>query len=112
DVVVLAVDELDREVDDREPDEETALGLLAHALLDRRYVFPRDVAALDQVLEDHALAAFARRDDDLGLTELAGTARLLLVSVGDLDLASEAFAVSHLRGADVRFHLELALHAI
>src|SRR5690606_29534316 len=112
DVVVGTVEQGDREIDDREADEVTALGLLAHALLDRRDVLARDVAALDLVVEDDALAALARRDAHLGAAELAGAARLLLVRVVDLDLAGEALAVRHLRGADVSLDLELALHAV
>ncbi|EAQ30599.1 hypothetical protein NAP1_07465 [Erythrobacter sp. NAP1] len=112
DIVVLAVDQTDREVDDREADQVTTFSLLAHALFNRRDVFARNVTALDLVFEDDALAAFTGGDDNLGFTELTRTTRLLLVGVGELDFAGERFAVCHLRRTDVCFDLELALHTI
>jgi hypothetical protein len=50
DVVILAVDQRDLEVDDREADQAPGLGR-PHALLDRWDIFLRDVAALDDVEE-------------------------------------------------------------
>ena len=88
------------------------LGGLAHALLDRRDIFARDVAALDLVEEGDAGAALARGDRDLDLAELAGAARLLLVGVGQLDRLREALAIGDLRSADIGLDLELALHAV
>ena len=61
-VVILAVQQVDREVDDRETDQRPCLRRLAHALLDRRDIFARDVAALDLVEEGDARSAFARGD--------------------------------------------------
>src|SRR5690606_26506040 len=108
DVVVLAADPLDGEVDDWEADQRTALPLLAHALLNRRDVLAGDVTALDLVVEDHALAALARGDDHFRLTELTRTTRLLLVGVGDFDFTGEALAIRHLRCTNVGLNLELA----
>src|SRR3546814_8414733 len=112
DVVIRAVGELDFEVDDREADHVTVFGRLAHALFDRRDIFARNVAALNLVDESDARAAFAGSDADLDAPELARAARLLLVGIVDIDGLRERFAVRHLRRADVRFDLELALHAI
>ena len=47
DVVVLAVDQMDLEIDDREADQRAGLSSLAQALLDGRDIFLRNVAALD-----------------------------------------------------------------
>src|SRR3546814_10981994 len=82
------------------------------ALFDRRDIFARNVAALDLVQEGDARATFAGSDADLDAAELARAARLLLVGIVDIDGLRERFAVRHLRRADVRFDLELALHAI
>src|SRR3546814_21144803 len=79
---------------------------------DLRDIFARNVAALDLVDESDARAAFAGSDADLDAPELARAARLLLVGIVDIDGLRERFAVRHLRRADVRFDLELALHAI
>ena len=46
------------------------------------------------------------------MAELAAAAGLLDVFAFALDLAADGFAVGHLRLADVRFHLELAPHAV
>src|SRR3546814_1439849 len=75
-------------------------------------IFARNVAALDLVEEGDARAAFSGSDADLDAAELARAARLLLVGIVDVDGLRERFAVRHLRRADVRFDLELALHAI
>src|SRR5690606_1429154 len=109
DVVIGAVGQTDFEVDDREADHVTVFGRLAHALFDRRDIFARNVAALDLVDEGDARTAFARSDADLDAAELARTARLLLVGVVDVDRLRERFAVRHLRRADIRLDLELAL---
>src|ERR1043165_1795876 len=101
-----------REVDDREADQGAGLRRLLHALLDRRDVLARDVAALDLVDELEARAALAGDDLYLHLAELAGAARLLLVGVGELDRLREILAIGDLRSADVRLDLELALHAV
>ena len=101
DVVIGAVGQRHGEVDDRKADLRSGRGDLANALLDRRDIFPRHVAALDLVDEDDALAALAGFDGDLDAAELAGAARLLLVRVVDVDLAGEALAVRHLQRADV-----------
>src|SRR3546814_113962 len=112
DVMIGAVIERRGEIDDREADQRSGLGDLANALLDRRNIFLRDVAALDFVLEDHALAAFARLDRELDPAELARAARLLLVGVVDVHLLRERLAIGDLRRADIGLDLEFALHAI
>src|SRR3546814_7807765 len=55
DVVILTIDEVDLEIDDREADQRPRLGGLAEALFHRRDVFARHVAALDLVEELEAL---------------------------------------------------------
>src|SRR3954467_3167005 len=112
DVVIFAIDQLHLEVDDREADKRTGQGRFAHALFDRRDIFLRNVAALDVVGKDEARAALAGLELDLDLGELAGTARLLLMGVGQLDRLLEIFAIGDLRRADIGLDLELALHAI
>src|SRR3546814_18617688 len=49
DVVILTIDEVDLEIDDRETDQRPRLGGLAEALFNRRDVFARHVADLDLV---------------------------------------------------------------
>ena len=110
--MVLAVDQMHLEIDDREADQRARLGGLAHALLDRRDIFLRNVAALDLVEELEARSALAGNDLHLDLAELAGAARLLLVGVGELDRLREILAIGDLRSADVGLDLELALHAV
>src|SRR5690606_7775782 len=112
DVVIGAVHQADREIDDREADQVTALRLLAHALFHSRNIFAGNIAALDLVVEDDPLAAFAWSDDDLGTAELARTAGLLLVRVIDLDLTGERFTIGHLRCTHIGFDLKFALHAV
>src|SRR6185436_4165156 len=102
----------DREVDDREADERAGLRRLPHALLDRRNILARDVAALDLVDELETSAALAGDNLHLHFAELAGAARLLLVGVGQLDRLREILAIGNLRRTDVRLDLELALHAV
>ena len=48
----------------------------------------------------------------LDFGELARTARLLLVGVGQVDRLREIFAIGDLRRADIGLDLELALHAV
>src|SRR4051794_26710817 len=110
--MVLAVEQPDVEVDDREADQRSGLGGLAHALLDRRDIFLGDVAALDLVDELDAAATLARLQRHLDLAELAGAARLLLVGVSELDRTRQGLAISDLRSADIGLDLELALHAV
>src|SRR3546814_3917634 len=95
-----------------EADQRPRLGGLAEALFHRRDVFARHVAALDLVEELEARAALAGDDLDLDLAELARAARLLLVGIGQFHRLAEIFAIRHLRRADIRFALELTLHAI
>src|SRR3546814_18725142 len=108
--MIGAVIERRGEIDDRESDQRSGLGDLANALLDRRNIFLRDVAALDFVLEDHALAAFARLDRELDPAELARAARLLLVGVVDVHLFRARLAIGALRraalGSTLAFLLE------
>src|SRR5205823_8995915 len=112
DVVILAVEQVNRKVDDRNADQRTRFSGLAHALLDRRNIFLRDVAALDLIEELKASAALAGDDLHLHFAELARAARLLLVGVGELDRLREIFAIGDLRSADIGLDLELALHAV
>src|SRR3546814_5330193 len=99
-------------MDYREADQRPRLGGLAEALFHRRDVFARHVAALDLAEELEARAALAGDDLDLDLAELARAARLLLVGIGQFHRLAEIFAIRHLRRADIRFDLELTLHAI
>src|SRR4029079_16335350 len=112
DVVILAVEQVHGEVDDREADQRPGLGGLAHPLLDRRDIFARDDAALDLVEELETGAALPWDDLHLHFAELAGAARLLLVGVGQLDRLREILAIGDLRSADIGLDLELALHAV
>src|SRR5690606_7147253 len=111
-IMVGAVHQANLEVDDREADERTAFGHRTDALVHRRNVFARDIAALDLVDELVAFATVRRTGDDLDATELAGTTRLLLVGVVDLDFAAQGLAVGHLGRAHIGLDLELALHAV
>src|SRR3546814_18292659 len=114
--MIGAVIERRGEIDDRESDQRSGLGDLANALLDRRNIFLRDVAALDFVLEDHALAAFARLDRELDPAELARAARLLLVVVVDVHLLPERLPIGYLRPAtlcpDLAFPLSAPAQAL
>src|SRR3954471_21933846 len=110
--MVLAVDQMHLEIDDREADQRPRLGSLAQALLDGRNIFLGNVAALDLVEELEARSALAGDDVDLDLAELTGAARLLLVGIGQVDRLAEIFAIGDLRRADIGLDLELALHAV
>src|SRR5690606_2091977 len=72
-VVIRTIGQANFEVDDREADHVTIFGRLAHALLDRRDIFARNVTALDLVDEGDARTTLAGRDADLDAAELART---------------------------------------
>src|SRR5256885_14679588 len=71
DVVVLAVDQMDFEVDDREADQRAGLGGFAQTPLDGRDILLGDVAALYLVEELEARSALFWDHVDLDLAELA-----------------------------------------
>ncbi len=113
DVVVRAVSEGHLDVLDRVTSENTELHGFLDTSVDRGDVFLRDTATGDGVDEFVTRASFLRLEIDDDATELTGTTGLLLVRVFDLlDLLAEGLAVGHLRLADVRLDLELALHAV
>ena len=78
--MVLAVVDLDAEVDHRESGEVAALPDVLDPLLDRGDVVPRDRAAERVVVELEVGAARERLDADLAVGELSVAARLLLVA--------------------------------
>ena len=69
--MVLAVEQMHLEVDDREADQRPGLRGLAEALSTDGNIFLGDVAALDLVEELEARAALGRDDVDLDFAELA-----------------------------------------
>ena len=72
----------------------------------------RNVAADDLVLDDDALAAFARPHIDFDVAVLTATAGLLDQLAYAVRAAGDRFAIGDLRLARVRVHLELAEHAV
>src|SRR6185437_9510363 len=116
DVVERAVLQGDDDVDERVAGEDAELHRLLATGVDRGDVLARDAPTgdlVDELVAALAVAAVAGLEVDDDARELAGTAGLLLVRVVDLlDLAADRLAVSNLRLADVRLHVELALHAV
>ena len=85
---------------------------LDHALLDRRNKFLGNIAAADVVFEFELAARRQRLDAQLHARVLSAAAGLLLVRVIVLGRLPNGLAIRHLRLADVRADVELALHAI
>src|SRR6056297_2093864 len=112
DVVELAVDERDLEIDHREPGERTRIHDRLDALLDAGDVVLRHGTTDDPAFERKPFAGLGRRDRQLHFGELPRATRLLLVRVGMLDLVGNRLAVGHLRRADVGLDLELAFQAV
>ena len=94
--MVLAVVELDAEVDHRVAGEEALPPDLLDALLDGRDEVARDRAAVDVVHELEVLAAGQRLDADPAVGELAVAAGLLLVAAMGLGRARDGLAVGDL----------------
>src|SRR3990167_6018384 len=107
-----AVDQLDLEVEDREANQHTGVADRVDAFDDARNIFAGDGAADDLRLEFVPFARLLRDNVDLQPRELAGAACLFLMRVVDRVRAREAFAVGDLRGADIGFNLEFALHPV
>src|SRR6185312_3800359 len=112
DVVIRAVDQSDLDVHDRLAGDDAGLTGLLDALVDCRDVLLRDRAADDAVDEGVTLAYLVGLQLQPDMTILTTTARLAHELAFTLDGAANGLAVGDLRLADVRFHLELALHAI
>ena len=101
DVVILAVDELNLDVDHRETGDHARAHHAVEALFDARDIFLRHRAADDLGFELVALARLVRLDHDRHFGELTGTAGLLLVGVFDFGALGDAFTERHLRRADI-----------
>src|SRR5690606_286672 len=82
------------------------------SLQDARHVLLRHRTADHLVLELEARTRRQRLEAELDAGELAGAAGLLLVRVVVLDRTGDGLAIRHLRRADIRLDLELALQAI
>jgi hypothetical protein len=98
--VILAIDELDLDVDHREsgatPDESTLSNLL-----DAGNVFPSAPRRRRPSIRTRSLCRLVRLDDDGHGRELAVSAGLLLVGVAVLDPQGATLAKRHLRRADI-----------
>ena len=110
--MIVAVDQRDLEIDDREAREHAGAEHRFEPLLDRRNVFLRYCAADDLVLELETLAGLARLGDDLDARELAVAAGLLLVGVVVSDRPGDPLAIGHLRRADIGLDLVGALEDV
>src|SRR6266568_2545946 len=110
--MVAAVEDLDLEVHHGEAGQDAALHRLDDALLDRADELLRDRAADDDVVELEALAGLLRDEAQPAVAVLTLAAGLADMPALHLDRPGDGLAVSHLRLADVRLHLELAEHAV
>jgi hypothetical protein len=110
--VVRTVEQRTFHIDHREARQHAVRQCFAQALLDRRYVFARDRAALDRIDKLETFARLVRLHLDPHVTVLAASAGLLDELAFDLDRLPDRFAVRHLGRAHVGFHAKFALHAI
>ena len=112
--MVRAVDQLDPDVDDGVAGEDARAHRLLDAVVDRRDVLLRDLAADDLVDELVARAGLLRQQVDDGVAVLAASRRSgartcpAIFSTG----FDDRLAVGDLRPADVRVDLELAHEAV
>src|SRR5438093_209300 len=111
-LVVGTVGESYPHVDHRVAGEHAGLQRLPHTLLDRRYVFLRDGAAHDLVLERDPLARRGRLDLELDVTVLTSAARLAHEFALRLGRTPNGLTIGHLGLADVGLHAELAEEAV
>ena len=81
-------------------------------LVDRGDIFLGNGSADGDVLELVTGAGFERHEMQLTVTVLSFTARLTLVHPLRVHRFAERFAVSDLRRADVRFHVEFAQKSV
>ena len=112
DVVVAAVDDVDFDIDHRITADDTVEDRLFDALLAGRNVFLRNGAADDLVLDDNALATFARANVDDDVAVLTATTGLLDEFAFTRRGCGDRFAIGDLRLAGVGIDLEFAEHAI
>src|SRR5665213_2742987 len=110
--MIAAVDERDLDVDDREAGQRAGAQNRLEALLDARDVLFRHRTANRIVDELERSARLRRLDYELDFGVLARTARLLLMSVGVLDLLRDLFAEGDLRRADIGVHFISALEDV
>ncbi|OIQ66449.1 hypothetical protein GALL_519790 [mine drainage metagenome] len=99
--MVLAVDELNLDVDYREAGNDARTHHAVEALFDARDVFLRHRAANNLGFEHITGAGLIRLDDNRHFGELARTAGLLLVGVLDFRALGNPLTKRHLRRADV-----------
>src|SRR3954470_23618518 len=110
--MIFAVSQMHLEVDDREADQRTRFGSFTEAFFDGRDIFLRNVTALDLVKKLKARSPLAGDHADLDLTELARSARLLLMRVRQVHRLREILTIGDLRSTDIGLHLELTLHSV
>src|SRR5580658_6113632 len=108
DLVVAAVVEPARYVDEGKPRQDAAGHGLTNALLDGRNELLRNDAAHDVVVEDESRPALARQNLHHDVPVLTATAGLLCILVFAGLLSRDRLAVRDFGFADVRFDFELA----